>query len=376
MRQTLSLALIGIIGAGCEQKARCSLGEAELVTETTEAGFDDVALATRGASAYAAWSTPRGSFVKQLAPRRRPERRLGERCRGGVAALATEEALWIACSEASTTALEGALRLYELDPKTAPRGAPREVASVGRDAGGVSLASDGAALFIAYGAGHVRGPRTMLVRVEARGRGPALEPQPLSRPDANGRSPTLLFDQGSLWSAWTESDLTPGMPTHRLMMKRDQGPARRLLEVQSEDPAPALSRDQRGVVLAFRTERGGGSRAELFVGRVGPDLRFAEAPRSLGRANGRHGPRLALCDKTRAAAAPLDHASELYVAFHPLSSELRVFEQNHQYYESGRELVQADAACVAGEPLVLMAEQTEPVRPRARLLAARFACTP
>ncbi|HEX6245974.1 MAG TPA: hypothetical protein VFZ61_33845, partial [Polyangiales bacterium] len=45
-----------------------------------------------------------------------------------------------------------------------------------------------------------------------------------------------------------------------------------------------------------------------------------------------------------------------------------------QYYESGRELVTSVGACVGAHPLVLMAEQTDPLRPAARLLSTSFRC--
>lgn len=129
-------------------------------------------------------------------------------------------------------------------------------------------------------------------------------------------------------------------------------------------------------MLAYRATRRAGSRPELWIARIDPQrARFAAPPRALGRANGAGGPSLALCSATRAATVPIDHAGELYVAFHPLSLALQGTEENHQYYESGRELVSAVSACVGDHPRVLIAEQTDPVRPAARLLTTAFRCT-
>jgi hypothetical protein len=145
--------------------------------------------------------------------------------------------------------------------------------------------------------------------------------------------------------------------------------------VQSESPTPVLALDAQGVVIAFRDVPRPKARPELFVARIDAGLSLAEPPRSLGRANAHGAPSLALCEKTRAAAVPIDHAGELYIAFHPLSGALLTVEANHQYYESEHEFVETAASCVAGHPLALIAERSEANSPSARLLAAAFRCT-
>jgi hypothetical protein len=136
-----------------------------------------------------------------------------------------------------------------------------------------------------------------------------------------------------------------------------------------------LARDAQGVVLAYRAARRAGARPELWVARLSADGRMTQSPQALGRANSLGGPSLALCEHTRAALVPLDHAGELYIAFHPVSAGLRSTEENHQYYENGRELVTVTSACVGGYPLALMAEQTDATRPGARLLTSSFRCS-
>ena len=109
--------------------------------------------------------------------------------------------------------------------------------------------------------------------------------------------------------------------------------------------------------------------------RIDDKLNLRDKPHSLGRANAHGAPSLALCQKTRAVAIPIDHAGELYIAFHPLSNVLRTVEANHQYYESEHEFVETSTSCVGDHPLALIAERSEAIAPSARLLAAQFRCT-
>ncbi|HEX6243326.1 MAG TPA: hypothetical protein VFZ61_20575, partial [Polyangiales bacterium] len=331
-------------GTACKRtpSARCSLGEAECVAASAAARFDGVALAGRGEQALAAWSEPDGTFVRWIAKAKRPPLRVAERCAGGVALALVRDAAFLACLAPETGAyvvrLQGpGLEAAQPQPLSGP---------VGRDARGIALAlqANGAqaesasALFVAWEDGEAGDPKVRLATL----RGPAsagATPQlrTLSRPHANGHEPQLLWRDGELWAAWTESDLTPGRARHHVLLQRGSQPPVQLADTAGESPRPALGADSQGVVLAYRAARRAGQRGELWLGRVEESgRRWLSPARSIGRANGAQGPSLALCGATRAAAVPIDHAGELYVALHPLSAALETTEENHQYYESGR----------------------------------------
>lgn len=289
----------------------------------------------------------------------------------------THEALWLACLAPAQAETPGALRLLRLDPNTlAPKAEPLELATVGRDARGVALALASTRLHVVWSDGEVGRPRLLARELALPTGRPAGAARALSQPEANAREPSLLVFEDQLWAAWTESDFTPGKVRHHLMLQRGSAAPTALGEVLDETPQPALGQDADGPLLTFRTAKRRDARPELFVTRLDPRTgRFAAPPRSIGRANGAGGPNLALCRATRALSVPIDHAGELFIAFHPLSRALTSTEENHQYYESGRELVASASTCVGGYPLALMAEQTEPSRPRARLLATAFRCS-
>lgn len=358
---------------------RCSLGEAEPVAQSGAARFDGIALSSRGRDALAAWSDSSGTFVRWLGQTKRPAARVAERCAGGVALGLAHDAAYVAC-----LAAEGAYVLRLEGAGLRPGARIALAASAGRDAHGISLALQPApagaraepALYVAWEDGVAGDPKVQLATInEPASPGAAARVRPLSRAHANGHEPQLLWHQAALWASWTESELTPGKTRHHVVLQRGGQPPARLAEVAGESPRPALGADAEGVVLAYRAARRVGLRGELWLGRVDPSGRKLRAPaRAIGRANGSLGPSLSLCRTTRAVAVPIDHASELYVALHPLSAALTSSEENHQYYESGKELVTSVAACVGDHPLVLLAEQTDPARPAARLLSTAFRC--
>jgi hypothetical protein len=343
----LVAALLVACALGCEARARtrCSLGEATRLVQSGSARFDAIALAAQGSRALAGWSEASGSWLRWLDARDASSHALGARCEGGLALALAEDALWVACLAPRYGAEAGTVSLARLDPRTLEPSARGTLAEVGREARGLALALSEQQLFVAWSDGEVGKPGVRLAAL----------------PRA---------------AIWTESDLTPGKLRHRLMLQRGSAAPIKLIDVGGDSPSPVLAHDQQGVIVAFRSQKRGTARAELYLGRLDAEGHgFAAPPRSIGRANGEGGPSLALCDETRAALVPIDHASELYIAFHPLSSELVSGEENHQYYESGRELTLSASACVGGYPRALIAERTDAARPSARLLTTAFRCT-
>jgi hypothetical protein len=375
--RTELLALLLLVACSPGRRAgRCALGEARRVARHAVAGFDAIALTASARGALALFSDATGSFARPLRGES-AEQRVTERCAGGVAALADSASVWLACARPSaelSPLSDQGLWLYELDAQLRTRSALR-LGDVARDGRGVALAATPQELFVAWGDGKLGAPSVQLARM-ARPYAGAVTPRTLSAPSANGRQPTLLWLAPHLYAAWTESELLPGGESHRIMVARDAEPARALQRVHWPDAAPQLARDGDTLVISFRELPSAGGRAELYVGRLSRQLAWLDRPHRLGRANGEGGPVLGLCAGARAAVAPLDHAGELYVAFHGLSRELRPIEANHQYYASGREFVLAAAACDGDALLALLAERTQPVRPDAELLSIAFRCEP
>ncbi len=313
------------------------------------------------------WSSALGLFGARLG-RGHAATRIGERCRGGLAALELAGAVHVACLQLSDDdAQRGQLMLWS-------RGAgdtrSRNLAALGRDARDVALAAAQQTLYVAYGDGELGGPRVQLITL--RGQDAGL-PHALSAPEQNGREPALLVHQGRPLVVFAASEIGPKGARHRLLLWRD-GRVRVLRELLSASPRPALARDGDRIVLAFRDLPRPKARSELYLARLDLERGALIGAHAIGRANSQGGPSLALCQRTRAAVIPIDHAGELYIAFNPLGTQLETPEANHQYYENEKEFVASAAACVAGYPLAVISERSEPSSPGARLLAAEFRC--
>jgi hypothetical protein len=340
-------------------------------------GFDDIALSPWQRGLVALFSDATGSWARVISPGpEREARRLTERCAGGLSALSSESSSWLACSRpaAEPDQVQAGLWLYELDAELDVRSA-RRLGDVARDGRGVALAAGAGRLFVAWADGQPGQPAVQLASLSLRADGAPAVQRTLSRPGHNGRQPALLWRDSHLFATWSESQLAPGGETHQVMIARDTAPPRALASTRVADPAPHLASDGRALLVSFRNLPSAGARPELYVAQVSEQLALSGAARRLGRANSEGAPVLALCSGTRAALAPLDHAGELYVAFHPLSHELLPSEANHQYYASGREFVLCAASCQGDRLRALLAERTQPTKPGAELLSVEFHCT-
>lgn len=364
----------------CQRGARthCSLGEATLVTRDEVTSYDGVALVTaQNDDVYALWSDKLGLFVKSLAAKQSSPLRLGDRCQGGFAAIASGARISVACVRPPGGGeKDGWLELLSVDHASSETRSFARLSALGRDARGVAVAAHDTKHYIAFADGDVGRPRVQLITLDLAAGAGAPQSIALSAPDQNGREPALLIADGVPLVAFAATELGARGARHRLMLSRAGKAAEVLLDVQSTSPLPALAADSEGVVIAFRDVPRPKARSELYLARLDPTTaRLKNKARSIGRANGQGGPSLALCKHTRVAAVPIDHAGELYVAFNPLSAQLTTPEANHQYYESEHEFVDSNTACVRGYPLALIAERTEANRAEARLLAAEFRCT-
>lgn len=287
----------------------------------------------------------------------------------------TADGSWLGCSRPAGDESASEVLVIELADDLAAR---RSIVlgRAGRDGRTISLARRAGKLFAAWESGTVGGPSVRLTELSLRPDEVQLSSErTLSLPGRNGRQPALLASDEHLWAVWAESDLAPGGESHRVMIARDDGRAQTLRNVRLASASPTLARDDQGLVVAYRDRQKGDARPELYIARVRNDLGLRNKPRKLGRANSEGGPSLALCGGTRTAVVPIDHAGELYVAFHPLSAALRVLEDNHQYYASGREFVLASTLCTAAGLTALLAERTQPSKPGSELLQVDFHCT-
>jgi hypothetical protein len=335
--------------------------------------------------AQALWSDQLGLFRSSLTHSGAPTR-LADPCPGGIAALAWKERVHVACLRPAQGAqAAGELTLLSVEARGSAREQNGEartstpvsktLAAIGRDARDVALAAWNETLYVAYGDGAVGGPRVQLIAFDLRA-GRAGPPTALSRVEQNGREPTIIVDQGVPVVVFAASELQAKGARDRLLISRAAKSAVALCELLSTSPRPALGRDRDGLVLAYRDLPRPKARSLLHVARLDAKQgKLSGAARAIGRANSQGGPSLALCERTRAAVVPLDHAGELYIAFNPLGARLETPEMNHQYYENEREFVANASVCANGYPLTLIAERTEANHPRARLLAAEFRCT-
>lgn len=341
---------------------------------TRAAAYDGIASSASASGSLAVWSEPGGTWAALLKGGNTKPRRIAERCAGGVAAL-SHNGLWVACSQPAPEEGASQVQVLALSPDLTVSNSAI-IGRAGRDGHAVALAAVDRTLFVAWEDGAVGAPAVRLAKLPMATLKSAvfpLEEPALSRPGTNGREPALLAVNGRVYASWSESELTSEGERHRVMLAR-LGEAARSVRTTRAQPSPMLAADPQGIVLGFRDAAKDDAKPELFVVRVTSDLALAGKPRRLGRANGEGRPVLQLCGKTRAAIAPLEQASELYVAFHSLTEGLGAVEDNHQYYANKREFVLASTLCGDGAITTLLAERSAPSAPSVELLRVDFRC--
>lgn len=299
-------------------------------------------------------------------------RRIATSCPGGLAATSQGEALVIACvrpadRDRGRTGQVVVLRVGEGVEVLGSLG------PVGSESRGVDLAIEGERVVVGWRDADVFTARARVAELNG-------EARALSSEGVLASAPSLVFDEGALVAAWTESWFDPaGRPAGHLFVQREGEPPRPSLDVGDLDVRVHLAKDARGLLVTLRDRRPRGAEHRAFVGRLDGRLRLTlEALRSPARADAEESkPMLVPCgEHVFSVSSRTSSRGVTMASLRRLDAELRPVEAEHQIYEYHARFPQAVGACVDGRLLVAVGERASAVSPTPRLRTYGLRCGP
>ena len=241
---------------------------------------------------------------------------------------------------------------------------------VGRDGSGVSIATDGDRLLVAYHDGTVQAYAARLVIIDDEQQTAKL----LSDLSFAAGAPTIVARDGHWVAAFSETNIAADKTSTRIIVQGDGQPARSLRETAFVDPAPTLIRNDASLWISYRDRSPKNPKPDLYTARLGEKLELLGTPQQIGRANSEGAPSIVACETLQLALLPREYASERYIGVHGLDATLHNIGAGHQYYTNSRDFVLASGACVGSSALVLTSERKAPTDPGASLMALPFRC--
>lgn len=370
---TVMLGGCDVLSAG----RRCELGPEHAVADLVGYGVDDVALVEDAAGAVAFWSEASGLRARRLGSDGRPAgelRRLGPRCRGGIAVDHQGPLTHVAClfiERGDKHPPRGGASLYRVDEKLDVQ----HWAALG-DAGllsdGIDVLAHDDTTTVAWHDADALHERLWRADV-AEG---SVDRRAIPTADVLLSGPSLGMWKGAVRITWAETFTDDEDETHgRLVIGDGRGAPREIARLHAHDAMPRLlmlGPAGRPWVL-FRDVRGRRRRG-LYAQGLDAALRPEGDPVRFARADGRAAASACACQTGVAAAAPRTYGDDRFVG---LSWMSRRFEQpsgERQFFENSVSYSHASVACLAGRAVALIAEQARSTRPRARLWAVPFSC--
>jgi hypothetical protein len=325
------------------------------------------------------WSDRSGLYARDLDAEgegRNEARRVGVACPGGIDAAVAGPAVVVACAI----------------PADRDRGRPGEIlvwrlrgersrliaraATLGAESFGVSIAADGDRVVVGWRDADVFTARARFAEV----RGRTLEPETLSTERTLASAPSLMFHDGALLSAWTESWIeSDGLPAGHLFVRRDADAPVASLDVGEIGAHVELTSDDRGPIVSLHDRRPRGRPARAFTGRLDRHLSLTlEHLRSPLRAEASSSrPSVVSCGGHPIALATRETSREVtMVTLRRLDDELRSEGREHQIYEYHARFPHAVAACVGDRLMIAVGEQASEVEPVPRLRTFTLGCGP
>lgn len=381
-RATIAGLVACVLAAACAEERSavgCGFGEVRRIAHAVGAEFHAVeVLATEG-GAIVLWSDRSGLYARELdaqgAPRASAER-WSTACPGGVAAASDGDGVLVACSRPADRdrGREGEvvlLRRHGGRTSVVARTGP-----VGVESYGVDLVREGARVVVGFRDADVFTARARIAELD----GGRLEARPLSSDGTLASAPSLLWRDGALIAAWTESWFDPeGRPAGHLLTQREREPPMPSLDVADIDVRVSLAADARGPIVALRDRRPRGTDPRVIAGRLDERLRLDRRElRSPGRADDRDAaPMLVACGGHVFSIATRTSSRQVtMVSIRRLDGELRPAEAEHQIYEYHARFVRAVGACVGDRLLLAVGERQTEVSPVPRLHTYTLRCGP
>lgn len=371
--------LLAPLGAGCDAfrgVPSCRLGDEHVVQLTTAKEIDAIALVALGAGTFAFWSEPDGVFGRELDGEGKPVGavvKLGARCGGGLAALASAErgVVTLACSTHPAAGAAGAVRVLRIDRALRVRSI-RELAPVGAQSEGLGLATIAGRLHVVWHDGSAEAQRVWWAVLDASDR-MSEAPRALSDPARIASTPSIAAQRGRSVATWSER-FVDGDALRTTVVRWDASAGvRTVLERANMAAMPQLVTVGERLVLAVR-DRPRDAKIGLYVTFVGEQRpRPADLVR-VGRADGVGRPALVPCMGGLVSATPRTYGGDYFIGFNWLDPELRRSRGEQQFYEDSHAFTQVAAACRETHAVLLIAEFPQLLRDTAALRALPYRC--
>lgn len=289
------------------------------------------------------------------------------------AAVEADDALVIACSQPADRDRGRTGEILVLRVTQGEREILGRLGPVGAESRGVEIATLDERVVVGWRDADVFTARARLADL-------AGESRPLSPAEVVASAPSLLFHDGALVTAWTESWVDgDGEPTGRLVVQREGEPPRPSLEVGDFDVRVGLSADESGLMVALRDRRPRGAVPRAFVGRLDDKLRLhLSALRSPSRADDEQAhPRVIACGPHHfSLASRTSSRGVTMVTLRRLDESLQAVGREHQIYEYHARFPHAVATCLEERLLIGVAERPTAASPRPRLSTYGLRCGP
>jgi len=335
--------------------------------------FDELAMTTVASATYAFWSDAGGLYGVTLdadGKRAVAPRRLGDRCVGGVAAVAHGKSVAVAClrpfdgSDAAGVAL---LLLFGADLNPLQQ---RTLGMSGRVSRGIDIArsADGQ-LAVVWQDASLDAAEVFLWRG-----GDEAERLTLSTASSSPSGPSVTWLGARVFVGWAEASRDPKEKTQRLVLSRGEGPPSVITPVTYRLPTPRVRTVGGELYVSFRDLRDGVPRPGLYVSRISDQGKQVGTLARIARANARAGQTIVPCFDGLLTIAPRSAGEGGFIGINWADSTLTRRSPERQYYEDSRQFVAASGACLGDHALLLIGEQGGPTRPNAHLRSVGFRC--
>lgn len=381
-------AIVFLLGQQRDNRAlRCRFGPEHRVFDSRQKLFDAVAVvAVRDKKSIAFWSDADGLYSRTLNKNGKVvgrALRIDSRCRGGIAAVADNAMVYLACLRHSDSAGEarqldvdsehpsGFIAFYILDENLEIK-SNLTVGEAGALSKGVSLAVNRKGACVVWHDGTPSVQSVWLAEIKG---GSVTTPRVISRNKGLAGAPSVLRvgeKNKVVWAeTWVEGEDLEG----EIMLSDGMSAPYSLIAVHYHAAVPQLVQLGTETVLAFRDQRKPSEPPGIYVVRLGDDDRIVGELVRIARADTEESPSFSACFDGVVSAAPRTYGHDRMVGVNWFDASLSKLGGEQQFCEDTREFSLAASVCVDSRALILIAERGSSTQEYTSIRSATFWCS-
>lgn len=363
---------------GCDvpiDHGSCKLGVERVVAQVWAKDFDAIELSSSGEQLIALWSEPNGLFARRLDDKARAiadVRRLGPRCKGGLASAPDGDATEVAClvpTERGEDEDSGGLFVLRISRDLRLERSLR-LGSAGALSENVVMARGKHGIEVAWQDASPDAHRIVMARLNDAGASALV----LSEPDHVASAPSMASFGGSTAITWAENWVIGEKLNTSVLYLRGAGRPRSVLPSAPLASTPLLFALSGEPVLGYRDRSAAREKTGLYLMRLGLNGQRMHEPERIGRADGIGKPALFACMGGVVAATPRTYAGEYFVGVNWLDVDLKRGRGEQQFYENSRAFTQVSGLCIGTTAVLLIAEFPALDRDTTALRAVTYSC--